>query len=235
MKYQPHHQVSKWKLSELEPVGFRNTNTKVRIAAEAHIEPEGKAAGKIKFQDNGPYNGRSLSFKQSSQALITANRMKRRGTVFIQKQKSAKKIEPSKVCEFKTCKFNTAGVSPFLQSYIESCEENSAGVTSWQPLINRTEIVATRDTKSLTEHVAESRKMVRSSRAKIDSCIREQQRYSKRLRDEWTKKSEEMNEQIQSILRSKRQTAIFAELCATHNTTARKTVPTDKILRLMKA
>ena len=95
MKYQPHHQVSKWKLSELEPVGFRNTNTKVRIAAEAHIEPEGKAAGKIKFQDNGPYNGRSLSFKQSSQALITANRMKRRGTVFIQKQKSAKKIEPS--------------------------------------------------------------------------------------------------------------------------------------------
>ena len=44
-----------------------------------------------------------------------------------------------------------------------------------------------------------------------------------------------MNEQIQTILRSKRQTTIFAELCATHNTTARKTVPTDKILRLMKA
>jgi len=232
IKYQPHHQVSKWRLGELEPAGFRNTNTKVRIAAEAHIEPEANPAGKIKFEENT----RSLSFKQSSQALITANRMKRRGTVFMKKQKSqAKKIEPSKVCEFKTCKFNTAGVSPFLQSYLDSCEEKSSSVTSWQPLINRTEIVASRETKSLTEHVAESRKVVRSNRAKIDSCIREQQRYSKRLRDEWAKKSEEMNEQIQGILRSKRQTAIFAELCATHNTTARKTVPTDKILRLMKA
>ena len=120
MKYQPHHQVSKWRLSELEPVGFRNTNNKIRIAAEAHIEPEVKNAEKIKFQDNV----RSLSFKQSSQALITASRMKRRGTVFVKKKSQAKKIEPSKVCEFKTCKFNTAGVSPFLQSYIESCDGN---------------------------------------------------------------------------------------------------------------
>ena len=81
--------------------------------------------------------------------------------------------------------------------------------------------------------MAESRQVVKDSRARIEQCIRESQFYTRRLRDEWTKKSDEMNEQIQSILRSKRQTAIFAELCATHNTTARNAVPTDKILRLM--
>ena len=38
--------------------------------------------------------------------------------------------------------------------------------------------------------------MVKSSRQKIEQCIREQQKYSKRLRDEWAKKSDEMSEQI---------------------------------------
>ena len=42
----------------------------------------------------------------------------------------------------------------------------------------------------------QSRKMVKSSRQKIEQCIREQQKYSKRLRDEWVKKSDEMSEQI---------------------------------------
>ena len=48
--------------------------------------------------------------------------------------------------------------------------------------------------------MAESRQVVKASRARIEQCIRDQQFYTRRLRDEWTKKSDEMNEQIQVLL-----------------------------------
>jgi len=236
LKYQPNLAVSKWRLGDLEPIGFRVTTAKIRLATEgAHQEPVEHKNEKIKFAEE-PAARRTLLFKKSSEKVIQANKFKRRGTVFLKKQKSPQNTaaeEPSRVCDFKTAKFNTAGVSPFLSSYIQSCEANKTEPTSWQPLINRTEIVAEHHSRSLTTQMAESRQVVKASRARIEQCIRDQQFYTRRLRDEWAKKSDEMNEQIQSILRSKKQTAIFAELCATHNTTARNAVPTDKILRLM--
>ena len=85
---------------------------------------QNKTPEKIKFAEPDSPK-RTLLFKKSSEKVINANRMKRRGTVFLKKSKDKEKkkeVEPSRVCEFKTSKFNTAGVSPFLSSYIQSCE-----------------------------------------------------------------------------------------------------------------
>jgi len=71
-----------------------------------------------------------------------------------------KKEDSSRVYEFKKTKFNIAGLSPFLENYLvrpDQTENQTGAVCSWQPIVDRTEIVGESDKKSLHQILIESR------------------------------------------------------------------------------
>jgi hypothetical protein len=228
----------KWDLQKLEPLGFRLTTHKPsgRDPTENDLDGTRKSrrATPIKFGNSET----QIKLKNSVEKLRRINRIGggRRGTVLSQIPQKTKKEDSSRVYEFKKTKFNIAGLSPFLENYLvrpDQTENQTGAVCSWQPIVDRTEIVGELNKKSLHQILIESRAKAKRTKKMAESVMKEEEINLKRFQNEMKKNHEELDQQINTIMKSKTQIHQFCEMIMT-NTKLNNPLATDKLIKILK-
>lgn len=240
-------QAKKWNLIRLEPDDFRPNGNQTRTRDTNIKEDDGfkrkarTVRTAISFQVDDSETKKEPRFQQSVEKLKNVNRMTmRRGThamgALLKKNKSNVPQDvadsTSGLYKFRKSKFNLAGLSPFLENYLFSGAhmEEAGFIKSWQPLMDRIEIKGEIEKESLAKILYQSREKLRNSIHNIDNSIKNEQRMMQGFQLESNRRKAEMDNQINSIMKSKSQVHRFCDLYML-NATPKNPVPTDKILR----
>jgi hypothetical protein len=225
----------KWDLMKLEPLGFRLASNK----APGRDQTDNDLNGKRKSRRNTPItfgsSDNQLKLKASVEKIRRINRIGggRRGTVSAPIQPKPAKLESSRVYEFKKKKFNIAGLSPFLENYLIRDDTQNGSVCSWQPIVDRTEIVGESGKKSLHQILIESRAEAKRTRKLTESVMKEEELNLKRYQTEMKKNQADLDHQINKIMKSKTQIHQFCEMIML-NTRANQPLATDKLIKILK-
>merc|ERR1719240_486903 len=223
-----------WKLTELEPSGFRNKN---KFVDEGDDPPK-----KIRRSTRINQPVISESTQRQSQRFRLSQMAGRRKTAAIPKEQYGNILrslgqekETPREYGFKKNRFNTYGLSQLLHQFFEESDQKDDRIKKCPPLVERTEIDPDYPAGvPLKNIITDSKRKVKKLKVKLRQDLTNQNKIIHQREVERNKKTAEMEEKIQKLLSSRTKIHKFATICL-RDATARNPVPTSTILQILKS
>merc|ERR1719436_91681 len=224
----------KWKLTQLEPYGFRNKNKFIDDNPE---EMPRKIRRSTRFGNMPKVSDTTLRHSQRYSTMSG-----RRKTAAIPREQYGNILrslgqekDTPREFGFKKNKFNTFGLSQLLHHFLEDGNLKNDRIKKCPPLVERTEIdpdfPAGVPFKNI---ITESKMKVKKLKVKLKQDLNNQNKIIHQREVERNKKTAEMEQKIQKLLSSRTKIHKFATICL-RDATARNPVPTSTILRILKS